>query len=83
MSAFSQRLRKLETVRGLSAPALPPLVYDILNAQGSSSGNYLIAGDRFGEFRQATAAEVASLFDRNKPAGRTDGAIKRRTFSKD
>ena len=66
MSGLSKRLRKLEAIRGLNAPELPPLVYDILDAQGLSSGNYLIAGERFGEFRQATAAEVASLFDRSK-----------------
>jgi hypothetical protein len=61
VSALSQRLRKLEVGRGLGAPALPPLVYDLLDANGLSSGTYLIAGERYGEFQRATGTEVAAF----------------------
>ena len=68
MSALSRRLRKLEASLGLVAVPLPPLVYNILDKDGMSVGNFLIAGQGFGEFRRATESEVALLFNRNKPA---------------
>ncbi len=68
MNSIARRLRKLETARGAADAPLPPLVYNILDKNGMSVGNFLIAGKRFGEFRQATASEVALLFERNKRA---------------
>lgn len=61
MSPFSRRLRKLEASRQMASDALPPLVYNVLDASGMSSGHYLIAGKRYGELRRLTQTEVASL----------------------
>lgn len=68
MTSLKYRLRKLETLLGLYVSPLPPLIYDILDAQGLSVGNYLIAGKQYGELRRATAIEVAAL--RRPPAPR-------------
>ena len=43
MTSLKYRLRKLETFLGLCVTPLPPLTYDILDAQCLSVGNYLIA----------------------------------------
>lgn len=61
MSPLSRRLRKLETLRELAADALPPLVYNVLDKNGLSVGSFLIAGERFGQFRPPTESELASV----------------------
>ena len=61
-NAIFRRLARIEAQQALNQPSLPSLYfYNILDKNGMSYDNFLVAGPRYGDLRPATPDEILEL----------------------